>query len=365
MDLRLPRSRDIALLEQWYSLTLKPGARPALVLDVSESAKPFWPVIRSLTEGVLETLPADTWPEIFFLGNRQPFPPEEFAARAELWHSANAGRGSFVSPIFEELVRVPDRAVAVVGSGRIFDLPDWSDEPFAQHAIWCRYGPANFTDGAFAEEAYTVEQLAEKLNNPAVRVEISGPGVMPFFWDDPSFRWQRGLLSGTKTSGSLLLGILSPEPDQARARVVLANGSEQMLPLEPAEAPAPPEWRNLPAREDNLLRQAMRQGRYTCPACQQSHPAGQWRCSNPAATPVFPSVANAAGGFAVLDTAAWQSRIRLHPCAALQLKPEVVAMHTGDSSADIIRFDGKTWRATGERLDPIHPLEERRYVLVL
>ena len=353
------------MLEQWYSLSLKPGPRAALILDVSESAKAFWPVFRSLTEGVLEALPADSWPEIYLLGNPHSFPPEEFTAKSESWHGANAGRGSVISPIFEELAGEPNRAVAIVGSGRIFDLPDWGDQPIAQHAIWCRYGPAALTEGAFPEEAYTVEQLAERLNNPAVRVEISGAGVMPFFWDDPSFRWQRGLLVGTKTSGSLLYGLLSPEPEQARARLVLANGSEQVLPLDPVDAPAPPEWREVPSREDNLLRQALRHGRYMCPACQQGHPAGQWRCANPTATPNFPSLAKGTGGFAVVDTSAWQTRIRLHPCAAFQLRPDVVAMNTGEGAAEIIRFEGKSWRASGERLGPIHSLEVRRYVLVL
>jgi len=352
------------VLEQWYSLTLKPGPRSALILDVSESAKPFWPVLRSLTVGVLESLPADSWPEIFFLGNPQPFPPEEFVAKAESWHAANAGRGSIITPILEELAGEPNRAVAVVGSGRIFDLPDWSDVAIARHAIWCRYGPAALTEGIYSEEAYTVEQLAEKLNNPAVRVEVSGTGVMPFFWDDPTFRWQLGLLAGTKTSGSLLLGILSPAPEQASARAVLANGSEQILSLEPAEAPPPPEWRELPSREDNLLRQALRQGRYACPACQQLHPAGQWRCTDPAATPNFPTLANTVGGFAIADTSAWQTRVRLHPCASLQLKPDAVAMHMADG-AEIIRFDGQSWQVSGERMRPIHSLEERRYVLVL
>jgi hypothetical protein len=76
-------------------------------------------------------------------------------------------------------------------------------------------------------------------------------------------------------------------------------------------------------------------------------------------------LANTVGGFAVVDTAAWQTRIRLHACAALQLKPNAVVMHTGNGEAEIIRFDGQSWRAGGERLGPIHPLEERRYVLVL
>src|SRR5262249_54825 len=123
--------------------------------------------------------------------------------------------------------------------------------------------------------------------------------------------------------------------------------------------------RDLPAREDNLLRQAMRQGRYTCPACQESHPAGQWRCTNSTAASIFPSLANKEGRYCVLDTSDWQTRIRLTWCAALQLKPDTVAMHTGETGAEIIRYDGKTWRGIGERFGPIHPLEERRYFLVL
>jgi hypothetical protein len=149
--------------------------------------------------------------------------------------------------------------------------------------------------------------------------------------------------------------------------VVFAHGGGRELPLEPAEPPALPEWRELPAREDNLLRQILRQGRYVCPCCQQVHPAGQWHCTDPQATPVFPTLAGLDGGFFLLDASAWQARIRPHPCAALQLKPDKVALHLGSIGAEIICYDGRTnsWQRTGERLNSIHLLHERQYVLVM
>jgi hypothetical protein len=353
-------------LEQWYNLTLGPGPRPALILDVSESARSFWPVIRSLTEGVLETLPPASFPRLFFLGNPQPFDATEFAEQAERWFVANAGRGSFVGPIFEQLTEELDIAMAVVGAGRIFDLPDWHEAKLAQHAVWCRYGSNALTDGAFPEESYTVEQLAERLNNPLVRVEIGGPAAMPVFWDDPSFRWEKGKLAGAKASGSLRFGVLSPTPEQVAVSVVLANGIRRQLPLVQAEAPPLPDWRELPSREDNLIRQALRQGRYNCPACRREHAAGQWKCSDPTAAPVFPTFASLGqAGFCILDASAWQARIRPHPCSVLQLSLDAVAVRCDDGKAEIVRFNGSTWQPTGEFLSPIHSLQERRYALVL
>jgi hypothetical protein len=90
------------VIEQWHTLTLEPGPRPALVLDASESAAKLAPYLRSLTEGVLEEIPVSGWPRLFFLGNPQPFDSAQFSALGEKWFAQNNGRGSFISPIFEQ-----------------------------------------------------------------------------------------------------------------------------------------------------------------------------------------------------------------------------------------------------------------------
>src|SRR5205814_2423537 len=141
----------------------------------------------------------------------------------------------------------------VAGAGWIFDLSDWRGHPLAVNAVWVKAGPVGMTGGAYPEDTYACEQLAERLNNPAVQVEVGGDGVMPFFWDDPSFRWEAGKLVGSKTAGTLLFGTLAPEPDSARAERVQANGTRRLLAIVPGEMPPAPGWFKLPTGEYNLL----------------------------------------------------------------------------------------------------------------
>lgn len=356
------------VLEQWHSLTLEPGPRPVLVLDTSESAKAFWPVMRSLTEGVLEIMPADTWPRIYFLGNPAPHDAADFAANAERWFDANRDRGSLLSPVFETLETETDIAVVVVGNGVIFDLPDWQGHPLAERAIWCRYGPAELTGGAYKEESYTVEQMAEKLHNPALRIEIAGPGVMPFYWDDAGFRWENGKLVGEKTSGTLTFGLLAPESELAQACVVLSNGVKRILPLTPADPIRLPEFRNLPGKEDNLLRQCLRQGKFRCPNCNHDHPAGQWRCPESATPPVFRMLEEMGkNGFVLVNTEPWQGQARPHPCRALRLQNDVIAVRLPDGGAALVHYDSRSnsWKTSNEKFSPMHPVMNKIYALVV
>lgn len=356
------------VLEQWYSLTLEPGPRPVLVLDTSESAKAYWPVLKSLTEGVLEIMPPDCWPRIYFLGNAQPYDAAEFVANAERWFQENAGRGSLLTPVFETLESESDIAVVVVGSGVIFDLPDWHGHVLADRAIWCKYGPAAMTAGTYAEESYTVEQMAEKLHNPALRIEIGGPGVMPFYWDDAGFRWEQGKLVGEKTSGNLVFGLLSPEPDGAQAHVIMSNGNRRLLPLVAEEPLRVPEWRNLTGKEDNLLRTCLRQGKYRCPHCDKDHVAGEWRCPVPQAPAIFRTLEELGQiGFCLVNTEPWQGQARAHPCRALKLSEDLVAVRSADGGVCLVRYEPRSssWRITSDKFSPLHTVVNKIHALVM
>jgi hypothetical protein len=356
------------VIEQWHIVILEPGPRPALVLDVSESAQKLAPYLRSLAEGVLEALPEANRPRLFFLGNPQPFDPAEFPAMSERWFAQNSGRGSFIAPIFEYLANEPSTATAIAGAGRIFDLGDWRGHPLAERAIWAKVGPVGLTDGVYPEETYTCEQLAERLNNPPVRVEVWGDGMIPFFWDDPSFQFDHGKLVGSRNNGTMLVGTLAPEADLIRAAVLQANGTRRTLALSPAEAPALSDWFKLPMSELNLLNQCRRTGRYQCPVCHTDHPFGQFRCNRPGARPIFSTLdALPRGGFCLLDSSAWETKYRYHPCAGLQLAPDAVAVRTADGGAEIWRFDGhaNVWTSNGERLKTLHPLGHKLDAMVL
>jgi len=149
------------VIEQWYVLTLEPGPRPALVLDASESAHKLAPYLRSLADGVLELMPESSRPRIFFLGNPKPYEPAQFTTNGERWFHENMARGSFIAPIVETLDVERDALMAVAGAGRIFDLADWRGHPLVDGAIWLKVGPHGITDGAYPEETYACEQLAE------------------------------------------------------------------------------------------------------------------------------------------------------------------------------------------------------------
>ncbi len=357
------------MFEQWYQLVPTPAPRAALILDVSESAQLYWPVIRSLTEGTLELLAKTSWPDIYFLGNSAPFSAGDFAARADSWFEANVGRGSFVAPIFETLQGVPDVLAVVVGAGRIFDLPDWKGTPTADRGVFVKIGPHSMTDGLFPEQALVCEQLAEKLNNPLLCVEVRGEGAIPIGWDNPNYQFSGGKLVSEKSPPEpLIVGFLMPELENVRGEAVYANGMRRTFAMLATVAPREPPWRDLPAREDNLFRQCLRQGRYRCPTCDAEHPAGQFRCDKPQAAPNFPMLQEMAGsGFVIVDTRGWQSKARPHFGSSLRIADQKVGVVSATGTAEIWHFDPITtaWVPAGVSMPRLFALDEKQHALVV
>ena len=354
------------MIEQWYVLTLEPGPRPALVLDASESAHKLAPYLCSLAEGVIELMPESSRPRVLFLGNPKAHDAADFAANSERWFQDNAARGSFIGPIIEALEIEPDVVMAVAGAGRIFDLPDWRDHPIVRQAIWMKVGPVGLTDGLFNEQTYACEQLAELLNNPLSHVEVFGSGAMPIAWDDPTFRLEGQRLVGEKTAGSMRFGILALATNPVSATVVMANGSRRELRLEPGELITPPAWSKLPHGEFMLLRQCLNKNHYQCPLCQREHPAGMFHCPANTSVPLFPTLeAMPKGGFALIDTGTWETRVRPHALPVLQLASDTVAVREPQAGAVIRRFDLATnsWPVAG-RFTLFHRLQDKLYAMV-
>ena len=246
-------------------------------------------------------------------------------------------------------------------------MPDWKEQPIAARTTWCKYGPKGLTDGAFAEESYASEQLAERLNNPAVRVEIGGPGVMPVWWDDPSFRLENGQLIGEKTTGSLRLGVLTPEEDRLSAAVILSDGTRRSLRIEPSEVPPQSDWVRLPQPEFALLRQLLRKNCFQCPVCGLEHAAGPLRCPQAPERPLFATLERyGKSGFALIDSGAWDARVRHHGCEALQLNSQTVAVRRADGGAAVLRFDPQTeeWKAA-EKIPLFYWMDDKLHALVL
>lgn len=355
------------MIEQWFSLTLEPGPRPALVLDASESAQKIAPFLRGLAEGVLEEMPESSRPRIFFLGNPQAHDPSQFPSNVERWFKDNAGRGSFIGPVFEALEGEADVMIAVAGAGKLFDLPDWRGHPLAERTIWVKVGPVGLTDEVYPEEMYACEQLAQRLNNPLSHVEIGGPGVMPFWWDDSSFRLEDGKLVGKTTTGTLRFGVLTPELHATSAHVVMFNASRRALRLDEGEQVPPADEVRMPHAEFMLLRQCLNKSGFHCPVCKLDHPAGQMRCAANEQLPLFPTLeALPKGGFAIINASGWETRVRPHPSPVLVLSPDTVAVRQATGGAKVLRFDHQAgvWQPL-RTIALFEPMEDKRHAMVL
>jgi hypothetical protein len=128
-------------------------------------------------------------------------------------------------------------------------------------------------------------------------------------------------------------------------------------------------WQELPPADTRLYRQCVIRRRYTCLACGRSHDAAQLQCScDGSAGPfIYPILEGLRGrGFIVFRDLGRQVEYRHHDCPSLRLGPDTVAIRDGES-AEVFRFEMAwgTWRRSGTRLSPYHPVEHDTHVLVV
>jgi hypothetical protein len=71
-------------------------------------------------------------------------------------------------------------------------------------------------------------------------------------------------------------------------------------------------------------------------------------------------------GFALIDSGAWDARVRHHACEALQLNSQTVAVRRAEGGADILRFDPQTeeWKAA-EKIPLFYWMDDKLHALVL
>lgn len=364
--------------EYWLQLTV---VRPAsvLVVDASPSAQPHWQKIKQLVLQLLQSLPREHWPRVYFLGNAHPHNAAEFTLFADRWYAENTGRGSFLGPVFLGLDPATP-AVVILGNGPLFDLVDWRGTRWADAAFYGLVGDQPMTGGLYPEASPTVEALQRRMYTSLVGVEVRGPGWMPFFWDNPLYTWEKGMLSARNTDEQsdgpwdVRLGVLGPDltvpgtserPLQALA--ILAGGDTWPLAFQACPLPQQQPWHPLPAEEDHLLRESVRQAGYRCPHCHEMHSAQQVTCPpEPGGAAIYPTLAKLSGtGFVQLEISGWQTRYRHHASQAMRVG-SVVVLRRSDHG-EIVRFDpaAGAWVSRGERLHGPFRVGEGMYGLVL
>jgi hypothetical protein len=164
------------------------------------------------------------------------------------------------------------------------------------------------------------------------------------------------------------VGFLGATGEEPQAVATLANGGTRVVAMESCE-PRPPmsDWQSLPPQEAETFRQCVRAGKYHCPICGDPHPANQLRCEEGGilGTPIYPTLA-ARRGFVLLRERNGEVQFCPHPCAALRIGEQAVAVRSG-GQAEVYRFDAASgaWRTSGERMNLYHLLGDDTYAIVL
>lgn len=101
----------------------------ALIVDTSSSAKLSLDEVCQTAYRIYSVIGAKQF-KIFMLGSTAPISPAMLKQPDALSIKSQAGLCSLISPIMEVLMREEQKhSVIIVGSGEIFDLDDWVDDP--------------------------------------------------------------------------------------------------------------------------------------------------------------------------------------------------------------------------------------------
>jgi len=355
--------------ERWYRLERLDLPRGLIILDVSRVAERLWPVFFSLLEGLTESLPATSWPDICFLGDTTRYPLRQFLDAAESLHSANSGRGRVIGPLFHRLEVSPPTSIVLIGCGPIVDLEDWYEMPLLQRTKFAKLTPQlSLTNGKFPETMVGVDELAQWLNLSLSSITIDIPSGGAFDWDVPVFSWKSGQLRSESPDGvPVRIGVLQRGDESAIARLELRDGSQLIQPLERCDPPSPAPWRNFTATEFTVLDQWRRTGGYEC-KCGQRHPAGEWCCATAGEVrPLLPSFSAIPSGRCVkIRIGAFNAKYQVGSSFATRAPSDQIAVADEQGRFAIFRFDAVEWKWVPTGTPTLWlTLEENLYAMVV
>ncbi len=351
--------------EEWWLLELDTGFPTAVVLDASTSAEPHWDAIQAFTSQLLEALPRREH-ALYFLGNPEQYAVAELARYAATWFEANRRRVSLVTPLFEQLQDSGAQTVVVLAAGRLFDIEDWLGTPLMERTCLVRFGSESLTGDSCTELEPSLDNLQRRLTAPIARVEIGGPGVMPFFWDNPAYGWCKDRLVAEKTDRfTAQIGMLSPLETPPQAFATRASGVRHPVSLRPWLAPAVNGWKELTASEASAFYRGLAGNKVRCPTCRAPLAPFQVRCDRGVLGHLLYPSLQGFSGFALFRVEGAAVQFRRHPSPALRLAPDVVAICTG-GTAEVYRYDAAarvwTWVRHWQGLER---LTETEYALVV
>ena len=328
------------------------SGRIAVLLDTSDSADNYWGKIVEISQSISSRLSAKIEKRFFALGNPVSF-PESLLNSPALIKGDNKNRGSFISPIMENLEGHFDKIV-VIGSGLIFDIDDWVSEENYSRFIFinvagkalCPFDMGIKTNGErFVSHIDDIKQSIDK-------VSITSKNFMPFYWDNEAYQLvfidgKAVLEAENSCSYNLNIGYYG---EQADAFVTTGKGVERRFQLSPAEEPPEVNWEEMSPGEKEIFIKASLGEEYLCPYCGEMHDTDEIRCENVSGLwgrLIYESLEGKSGMIEF-----WESGkrvlFRCHRGGACPAGENLVAAGSGGVSR-LYRFDGerRKWREIG------------------
>ena len=159
----------------------------SLILDASESARPFWEDTITIATELIDTLPENTVEGIYLLGTSIRWEINRWRLEIPFLEAASKG-SSFVTPIcslWQAHDIMPNVAV-IVGSGEVFDLSDWAKDI---HWILLMTGDESLRGDVKGPREFSkseLDQVITSLNKPHRSLQSARPprlnGVVAQKW---------------------------------------------------------------------------------------------------------------------------------------------------------------------------------------
>jgi hypothetical protein len=146
--------------------------RAVIVVDNSESARPFWIEIKSLALELGSALAETAAPQVYGLNNGQAQTLTTLAT-GESNLSEHITACSLIAPVMHSLLAQEQKidALILIGNGEVFDLADWLGHPLIDRWVIVRAGPDSLLGDASASieevDGDSVSAVYERLCLPA------------------------------------------------------------------------------------------------------------------------------------------------------------------------------------------------------
>jgi hypothetical protein len=290
----------------------------------------------------------------------------------------HSGSASLISPVLEALAKQPEIACVVLRAGRIYDLEDWVNTPVAGRLVLVDFEESPVPDSDFFECRPTVGEIVEsgplraRLGSPE-RVEVFGTGIMPFFWDNPAYRFIDSKLVAERVENwRVFCGVLCLSEGDIKARAIVRGNSTRAVEMTFPSYSCEEIWQRLSHNEAVVFRQAIQDGRFDCPICKKhTHSSQHTRCPNDdkrlLGSIVYSSITPRSGlGFALLRESGDDVEFSYHDCQALRVGEENIAVRSEERTC-VYEFDGasRTWQIGRQPFKQYQSVRDGIYAIVL